>query len=752
MGIPLAKLDYRDLYQIKWILGGLLSVLAMWNVFAIDLGSMWLVWGAAFLMVGVLLYPPLTKGLPDWFWKMQTPLIVVFVVSDFILAGGDYIPPLIRMILLLTLLRTLQPRTRREDLQLLLLALILLIVSGVLTLEISFALQVVLFTPVAMLYLFVISLAEAFGVEPEVPEEPWNGFSWRAFLRRVRSLFDGRLIAFGGMLFVFLTVLSAGIFISLPRFELGQALPFLRMQASASSTGFSEDIRFGDVVSILNNNAVAFRADVPERSTSPIYWRMMALDEYTGEGFAMSDVARSVGRRLSAHTLSAPTALRRHDTGPEDGDWTIYLEGGVSRFLPIPGMFDALRFQNRQDLTIYDGMGAVSLRELPANVSFFQLTRVREVAALPHTELDRALLRSESERGSGARAAYAEMLLGLPHDARNRRILDQAIERIGGGESLSVQDFGQRAIAHLQHDRGYSLETRIPPGPEDPVLRWMQAGLDGHCELYAAAFVLLARAAGHPARVVVGFAGGDWNGFENYYMVRHRHAHAWAEVFDPDLGWVHFEPTPASDVPGGSSTGDEATGASRDLGDRTWTAYLDSLRVIWFRRVVNFDRAQQAELIQGVRQSVGSVGEGLRETLREALAAIRSVFENPLSWRDAGWILRNLAIAAFVWAGLRFLYGWLRGRQIAWPGGARRTRAEAGRWLRRLREAPGSSLPADTESPDVPAGTVEEALYQLRYGPTPTWPAPAETFQRARQTLRERRRAHRRTPPQSVGT
>ncbi|MCC5841214.1 MAG: DUF3488 domain-containing protein [Opitutales bacterium] len=743
MGIPLAKLDYRDLYQIKWILGGLLSVLAMWNVFALDLGFTWLVWGAASLMAGALLYPPLTNGLPAWFWKMQTPLIVVFVVSDFILAGGDYIPPLIRMILLLTLLRTLQPRTRREDLQLLLLALILLIVSGVLTLEISFALQVVLFTPLAMLYLFVISLAEAFGVEPEVPEEPWNGFSWRAFSQRVRGLFDARLIAFGGMLFVFLTVLSAGIFISLPRFELGQALPFLRMQATASSTGFSEDIRFGDVVSILNNNAVAFRADVPERSTSPIYWRMMALDEYTGEGFVMSEVARSVGRRMSAHTLSAPSALRRHETSPEDGDWTLYLEGGVSRFLPIPGLFDTLRFQNRQDLTVFDGMGAVSLRELPANVSFFQLTRVREVAALPRTESDRALLRSEGERGSGALAAYAELLLGLPDDPRNRRILEEAVEKIAGGETLSVQDFGQRAIAYLQHNRGYSLETRIPPGREDPVLRWMQAGLDGHCELYAAALVLLARAAGHPARVIVGFAGGDWNGFENYYMVRHLHAHAWTEIFDQDLGWLHFEPTPAADGPGGSSPGSDAADTSRDLGDRTWAAYLDSLRVIWFRRVVNFDRAQQAELIQGVRQSVGSIGEGVRETLRDALAAIRSAFENPLTWRDAGWILRNLAIAAFVWVALRFLYGWLRGRQFAWPGGARRTRAEAGRWLRRLREAPGSCLPPGVESPEIPEDTVEEALYQLRYGPPPSWPAPAETFQRARQTLRERRRAAR---------
>lgn len=744
MATPLARLDYRDLYRIKWVLGGLLAVLALWNVFALDLGSPWLVKGTAFLMAGAVLYPPLTNSLPEWFWKLQTPVIVIFVVSDFILAGGDYISPLIRMILLLTLLRTLQPRTRREDLQLLLLALILLVVSGVLTLELSFAVQVLLFTPLAMLYLFVISLAEAFEADPEVPADIWKGFSWDGFLRRIRGLFDGRLIAFGGMLFVFLTVLASGIFISLPRFELGQALPFLRMQASGASTGFSEDIRFGDVVSILNNDAVAFRADVPERPRGTVYWRMMVLDEYTGEGFGMSEVARSLGRNLSAHTLAAPGPLRRQDRGPRGGDWTIYLEGGVSRFLPIPGTFDTLRFQNRQDLSIFEGMGVVSLRELSAQVSFFQVTRVQEVTVLPHAEWDRPLLHTDSERSTGASAALAEILRAVPQEEGNQRILDRVVAGITGGEALSVSDFGERAIAYLQHNRGYSLETRIPPGPEDTVLRWMQAGIAGHCELYAAAFVLLARAAGHPARVVVGFAGGDWNGFENYFMVRHRHAHAWAEVFDPEIGWIHFEPTPSADIPGGLSSAVGNNGFAGDLGDRTLAAYLDSLRVLWYRRVVNFDRAQQAELIQGVRSSLTTIGERVRGWLKDAFAAIRSVFENPLSWRDAGWILRNLAIAVAVWLGLRFLFGWLRGRRISWPGGARRTRLEAGRWLRRLREAPESPLPTNGQLLEIPVGTVEEALYRLRYGPASAWPGPAETFQQARQTLRERRRRARR--------
>lgn len=67
----------------------------------------------------------------------------------------------------------------------------------------------------------------------------------------------------------------------------------------------------------------------------------------------------------------------------------------------------------------------------------------------------------------------------------------------------------------------------------------------GFCEHYASSFVFLMRAAGIPARVVTGYQGGEYNAFGNYYIVRQSDAHAWAEVWLQDRGWVRIDPTAA---------------------------------------------------------------------------------------------------------------------------------------------------------------------------------------------------------------
>ncbi len=51
------------------------------------------------------------------------------------------------------------------------------------------------------------------------------------------------------------------------------------------------------------------------------------------------------------------------------------------------------------------------------------------------------------------------------------------------------------------------------------------------------------RSVGVPARMAVGFAQGEYERDSNKYVVRRLDAHAWPEVYFPDIGWVEFEPT-----------------------------------------------------------------------------------------------------------------------------------------------------------------------------------------------------------------
>src|SRR2546423_10528807 len=65
----------------------------------------------------------------------------------------------------------------------------------------------------------------------------------------------------------------------------------------------------------------------------------------------------------------------------------------------------------------------------------------------------------------------------------------------------------------------------------------------GFCEHYAASFATLMRVAGIPARVVVGYLGGEYNEFGRFFLVRQADTHAWCEVWLPDSGWVRIDPT-----------------------------------------------------------------------------------------------------------------------------------------------------------------------------------------------------------------
>jgi hypothetical protein len=67
---------------------------------------------------------------------------------------------------------------------------------------------------------------------------------------------------------------------------------------------------------------------------------------------------------------------------------------------------------------------------------------------------------------------------------------------------------------------------------------------------------VLARAAGLPARFVIGYANGTYDGLAAHYVVTQADAHAWVEIYFPGVGWVEFEPTPSQPAPVRTRTGE----------------------------------------------------------------------------------------------------------------------------------------------------------------------------------------------------
>lgn len=121
-----------------------------------------------------------------------------------------------------------------------------------------------------------------------------------------------------------------------------------------------------------------------------------------------------------------------------------------------------------------------------------------------------------------------ERFAALPDDARAEAVSRELLTRIrrdGYGYTLAPGVYGE-ATPHAVDEF------------------WFDRKL-GFCEHFAAAYVLLMRAAGVPARVVTGFQGGDPQLQDGELIVRMSQAHAWAEYWTAADGWRRADPTAA---------------------------------------------------------------------------------------------------------------------------------------------------------------------------------------------------------------
>ncbi len=128
---------------------------------------------------------------------------------------------------------------------------------------------------------------------------------------------------------------------------------------------------------------------------------------------------------------------------------------------------------------------------------------------------------------------------------------------------------------------------------------------EGYCEYFAGTFVLLARLANIPSRIVSGYLGGDLNDIGNFYVFRQKDTHAWAEVWFENEGWVRVDPTrfiPAENV----------RNTLNDLFNNNKTSdnfislkmfkyigyYINYADFVWTQHLLSYDNTQRQSFIE----------------------------------------------------------------------------------------------------------------------------------------------------------
>jgi transglutaminase-like putative cysteine protease len=100
------------------------------------------------------------------------------------------------------------------------------------------------------------------------------------------------------------------------------------------------------------------------------------------------------------------------------------------------------------------------------------------------------------------------------------------------------------AMDHLRNG-GYAYTLEPGTYGRDSADEFWFDRKQGFCEHIASSFVVLMRALDIPARIVTGYQGGELNAVDGFHVVRQSDAHAWAEVWLPERGWVRVDPTSA---------------------------------------------------------------------------------------------------------------------------------------------------------------------------------------------------------------
>jgi len=202
--------------------------------------------------------------------------------------------------------------------------------------------------------------------------------------------------------------------------------------------------------------------------------------------------------------------------------------------------------------------------------------------------------------------------------------------------------------AVLNHFRrgGYHYTLRPPLLGRDSIDEFLFETRLGFCEHYAAAFVVLMRAVGIPARVVTGYQGGELNPVDGNLTVRQSDAHAWAEVWLAGKGWKRVDPTAVvspTRIERGESELASQYGLSRFGRAGSLMGWIGGLRMnwealenLWNQAVLNYTAERQRSLFSrlGVAPSWRNLSIAFAVTTTALMAALAAFLLSHREVRD----------------------------------------------------------------------------------------------------------------------
>jgi len=383
------------------------------------------------------------------------------------------------------------------------------------------------------------------------------------------------------------------MFLVLPRLPSFWNMP---LQKNVPKTGVGDIMSPGDFTRLTRDSSTVFRVnfegDIPEQKD--LYWRGLVFSHFDGRNWEPSGTQINY-KSFLWHEGNQAQFLRRYKNAGRiiDGeplDYDIIMEPSGNHWLY--GLNKAL--PKTSNIALSNTSTLVNKTPVKNRFQYHVRSYPETADATPLNDLQ---YRVETS---------------LPADVnpRSKEIAKQWFK-----QSASAEEYINRLLSEFNQNFFYTLSP--PKLGKHTVDEFMFDTKRGFCEHFASSFVFMLRTVGIPARVVVGYQGGEINEYENYLIVRQYDAHAWAEVWIENKGWVRYDPTFAvapervlDGFRGLFESSDELNLSVFSLESFRRFSFVnellkqaDSINYLWARWVLGYDATMQKQILDKWLQS-----------------------------------------------------------------------------------------------------------------------------------------------------
>ena len=359
------------------------------------------------------------------------------------------------------------------------------------------------------------------------------------------------------------------------------------------------------------------------RSQAAGFWRVLAFDRYTGQGWEISrnEESQVVNRSFISYEFFLP---RRPRLGRKrEVIQTYTMVSDLPNLIPALYKAKTIYFPTQEIAVGLEG----ALRSPVGLTEDLTYTVISEVSLRDRTAL--------GEAPTDYTQITRDLYLQIP-PAIKERVRQRAEELLAQSAKPITAPYEKALFLAQALKQNYTVQPELPflEEGEDLIEAFLFKYEGGYPDHFSTVLTVMLRAIGIPARLAAGFAPGQFNPFTGFYVVRNTDAYAITEVFFPQYGWFAFDPIPGHEVIPPSISEYETFGVLRQFWN--WLAgWLPS---------------PMAGLLDGSLRFV-------RALLSRLMASISNLFSR--GWVGAIFGVAYLTGLGFLgWLGLKSLSAW----------------------------------------------------------------------------------------------